>query len=127
MKPVTHKKSKAVLAALLLVIIVAPYLSGCAASVKAYDRNAYPFDTSRVATVRIEMLDKDWEQLPKMLPLGKRNIFLIPLILLSSSFMYAFDKHAVLIDAKQKISQVVNFKPIIFSKGDNLERIFLEY
>lgn len=73
------------------------------------------------------MLDKDWEHLPQMLPLGKRNVFLIPLILLSSSFMYSFDKQDVLIDAKQKISQVVNFKPIIFSKGDHLERIFLEY
>ena len=55
------KKSKTILAALLLVIIITPYLSGCAVSVKADDRNAPPFDTSRVATVRIEMLDKDWE------------------------------------------------------------------
>jgi spore coat protein CotH len=55
------KKSKTILAVFLLAIIITPNLSGCAASEEPHDRYAYPFDTSRVATVRIEMLDKDWE------------------------------------------------------------------
>ena len=55
------KKSQTIIAALLLVIIITPNLSGCAVSVKTYDRNAYPFDISRVATARMEMLDKDRE------------------------------------------------------------------
>lgn len=75
----------------------------------------------------IIMLEKDWQHLPQMLPLAKRNISLVPLILMSSTFRYSFEKKAVLEDAKQKISQVFNFKPIIFSRGDDLEEIFLKY
>lgn len=55
-----RKKIATIISALLLIFITAPPLSGCATREVSYDRNAYPFDTTRVATVRIEMLDKDW-------------------------------------------------------------------
>lgn len=71
------------------------------------------------------MLDKDWEHFSTMLSLDKRNVSLIPLIIMSSTFIYSFDKANMIIDAKQKISRFVNFNPIIFSKGDRLEEAFL--
>ena len=70
------------------------------------------------------MLDKDWEHFSTMLSLDKRNVSLVPLIVMSSTFMYSFEKKDVIIDAKQKVSQLINFNPIIFSKGDRLEEAF---
>ncbi len=60
---VMWKQCKYISSGLLLLIILFICLSGCSAGEtgKEYDRYAPPFDTSRVATVRIEMLDKDWE------------------------------------------------------------------
>lgn len=58
-----RRQSKSILAALLLLIVAVTSVSGCAASStrSSGDPEIDPFDTSRVATVRIEMLDKDWE------------------------------------------------------------------
>ncbi|OGO00461.1 MAG: hypothetical protein A2Y90_05375 [Chloroflexi bacterium RBG_13_52_12] len=57
------KKTKSILAALLLLSVIATCAPGCTvtSSQKAFDRNAPPFDTGRVATIRIVMQEKDWE------------------------------------------------------------------
>ena len=57
------KNIKAILVVFLLFIVLATGVSGCAGSLsrKTYDLNASPFDTNRVATVRIVMKEKDWE------------------------------------------------------------------
>ena len=57
------EKSKPVLVAILLVIFIATSVSGCAVSParSGGDLKVDPFDTDHVATVRIEMLDKDCE------------------------------------------------------------------
>jgi len=62
---VLRKNIKAILVVFLLFIVLATGVSGCAGSLsrKTYDLNASPFDTSRVATVRIVMKEKDWESL----------------------------------------------------------------
>ncbi len=73
------------------------------------------------------MLDRDWEYLPEILPLGKRNISIVPLILVSSTFLYLFEKQEVIKDIGIKLSQRFNFTPILFSCGDNLEEAFLKY
>jgi spore coat protein CotH len=59
------QKSKVVLFTLLLLITLAPYLSGCAVSPDAYSGNPEinPFYTDRVATVRIVMPENDWQSL----------------------------------------------------------------
>ena len=72
------------------------------------------------------MLDKDWEYLPNILLLEKRNVSLIPLILISSTFLYSFEKQKVIKDIEIKLSQVFNLNPILFSRGDNLEECFLK-
>jgi spore coat protein CotH len=56
-------KIKAVLSLLLLLILIAACLPGCStAMLKASSgRNAHPFSTDHVATVRILMQEKDWD------------------------------------------------------------------
>jgi hypothetical protein len=58
-----RQKSKSIPAGLLLLIIIATSFSGCSVSQASGTGNPEvdPFDTSRVAKIRIEMLDKDWE------------------------------------------------------------------
>jgi spore coat protein CotH len=60
-----RKKITAIIAALLLIIIVAPYASGCKVSPAAHsgDPTVDPFYTDRVATVRIVLPEDDWEAL----------------------------------------------------------------
>ena len=57
------KKTKSILAALLLLSVIATCAPGCTVTSgqKVFDRNAPPFDTGRVATIRIVMQEKDWE------------------------------------------------------------------
>jgi hypothetical protein len=57
------EKSKSILAAILLVIVIAASVSGCGVSParSSGNPNVDPFITDRVATVRIVMKDKDWE------------------------------------------------------------------
>ena len=59
------KKGKSILAALLLVIIIVTSISGCAVSPASGtgDPSIDPFDTDRVATVRILIKETDWESL----------------------------------------------------------------
>lgn len=78
-------------------------------------------------TLIVIMLDKEWQHLRAMLPLEKRNISLIPLILISSTFLYSFEKKEVVKDVKIKLSKMFNFTPIVFSRGDNLEEVILKY
>lgn len=77
-------------------------------------------------TLIVIMLDKDWQNLAIMLPLEKRNISLIPLILISSTFLSSFQKQEVLVDTKIKLSKLFNLTPILLSCGDNLEEVFLK-
>ncbi|MDP2941117.1 MAG: DUF58 domain-containing protein [Candidatus Omnitrophota bacterium] len=79
-----------------------------------------PDDSSLI----VLMLDKDWEYLPLMLPLEKRNVSLVPLILVSSTFQYAFDQRELVRDIKTKISKQYKISPIVISRGDNLQEIF---
>jgi len=76
------------------------------------------------STLIVIMLDKDWKYMPIMLPLEKRNISLIPLILISSTFQYVFEKKEVVKDIRIKLSKTFGFNPITFSRGDNLEEVF---
>lgn len=78
-------------------------------------------------SVVVIMLDRDWEYLPIMLPLEKRNISLIPLVLISSTFKYVLESQEIIEDVKTKLSQAFNVTPIFFSRKDNPEEVFLNY
>jgi len=77
------------------------------------------------STLILIMSDKDWSYLPALLPLEKRNISLLPLILLSSSFLYPDKKAQAPLEARARLSRVFKFNPIFFSRGDDLEEVFL--
>jgi uncharacterized protein (DUF58 family) len=70
------------------------------------------------------MLDKDWESLPRILSLEKRNISFIPLVLLSSTFLDHNQKQKDIKNLNMDLPQVFDIKPVFFSCGDNLEEIF---
>jgi uncharacterized protein (DUF58 family) len=76
-------------------------------------------------SVVVIMLDRDWDILPAMLPLEKRNISLIPLVLISSTFKYSLNTPEMVKDVKIKLSQAFNFTPVFFSRKDNPEEAFL--
>lgn len=82
-----------------------------------------PGDTNLI----VIMLDTDWEYLSSMLLLRKRNINVIPLVVISSTFLNPFDKEKIVKDIGIKISPTFNLTPIFFSQGDNLEEFFLGY
>jgi uncharacterized protein (DUF58 family) len=75
-------------------------------------------------TLIIIMSDKDWEYMPAMLPLAKRNISLVPVILLSSTFLRAFEQKDFFRDVQAKTAQALEYAPIIIGRQDNLEEVF---
>ncbi len=78
-------------------------------------------------TLIVITLDKDWQELPASLPLDKRNISIIPLILISSSFIDPSatpDKAKIIYDANINFENLLNLNPVFFSRGDNLEDVF---
>ena len=81
----------------------------------------------RNSNLIVIMPDTDWDFLPEMLSLERRDVSLIPLILISSTFLYLADKKEITDYVKVKLSSRFNFNPILFSRGDNLEEVFLKY
>jgi len=77
------------------------------------------------STLIVIMLDQDWEFLPAMLALKARNISVIPLVLVASSFLYPSGVHKVMEFPQIKLPEGIDFSPIFFSCGDNLEEDFL--
>lgn len=78
------------------------------------------------STLIVIMTDSDWGFFQSLSLLGKRNISIIPLILISSTFLYPANKQNIAREVEMKISPIVNVKPIFFSRGDNLEECFLK-
>ena len=81
-----------------------------------------PNDSSLI----VIMLDQDWEFLPAMLSLKARNISLVPLILIASSFLHPSEKQKIIKYPEMELPQGFDFAPIFFSCGDNLEQDFIK-
>ena len=82
-----------------------------------------PSDSSLI----VIMLDTDWDCLPAMVSLEKRNVSLIPLILVSSSFLSLPVQQRTIKDIGIKLPRMADFSPIFFFQGDNLGEDFLKY
>jgi uncharacterized protein (DUF58 family) len=80
----------------------------------------------RDSNLIVIMLDKEWNNLPTMIPMEKRNVSLLPLILVSSTFLYSIENQEVVKDVRMKVAKAYNISPILISRGDNLEEIFLK-
>ncbi|MGD0336435.1 MAG: DUF58 domain-containing protein [Candidatus Omnitrophota bacterium] len=72
-------------------------------------------------------LDTEWENLLRTIPLRTRNISVIPLILLSSTFLYSFGTAKFLNDVKIKLFSTLKLNPLFFLKGENPEEAFIKY
>jgi uncharacterized protein (DUF58 family) len=70
------------------------------------------------------MPDTDWEFLPSMLLLEKRDISIIPFVVMSSTFLYPSDKQRILKDTGIKFTPTHSLNPLFFCRGDNLEEVF---
>jgi len=81
-----------------------------------------PNDSSLI----VIMLDQDWEFLSAMLSLKAKNISLIPLVLLASSFMHTDGEEKIARFPQAKLPEGFDFAPIFFARGDNLEHDFLK-
>jgi len=77
------------------------------------------------STLIIIMLDRDWDKVIQLLPLAKRDIFFIPLVLVASTFQYGVKDRAVLDEIKITLARKMNLQPIMFACGDNLREVFL--
>jgi len=73
------------------------------------------------------MLDREWKYFPTLLPLEKRDLTLMPLIMISSTFVSIFGDKEVIRGTKIQFSKMFNFTPLFISRGDNLEKTFLVF
>jgi uncharacterized protein (DUF58 family) len=81
-----------------------------------------PNDSSLV----VVMSDQDYKDLPHIVSLYTRGVVLIPLIVVSETFLPDSDKRKVARQAKIKILNLVNMQQAkFFSQGDNLSEIFI--
>jgi len=80
-----------------------------------------PNDSSLVAVIS----DQDYTDLPRMLSLYGRGVSLIPLIVVSDTFLPDQDKKKLMRQTKIRVSNLVNMHAKFFSQGDNLSEIFI--
>jgi uncharacterized protein (DUF58 family) len=83
-----------------------------------------PDDTTLIVIATVE----DLGYIAQMLPLGKGNISLVPLVLISSTFLSPYDKLEkadILKDAKIHSTGLSNFTPVFFTCGVNPQESFL--
>ncbi len=76
------------------------------------------------STLIVIMLDKDWPALSHILELTQRDVSVIPVLLVSSTFLFCFDNQEVTRDINIKLLQAGKFKPVLISCKDNLEEAF---
>ncbi len=81
-----------------------------------------PNDSSLV----VVMSDQDYQDLPHIVSLYTRGVVLIPLIVISDTFLPDSDKRKVSRQTKIKVLNLVNMQQAkFFSQGDNLSEIFI--
>jgi len=77
------------------------------------------------STLIIIMLDEDWQYLPALLAAEKRDVSLIPVVLIASSFLYQSAEQRVIKNAQFRFPKGSKFAPIFISCGEDLEGAFL--
>jgi len=70
------------------------------------------------------MRDKDWDSFLSVLAQEKKEIGIVPVIIISSSFFYEYETKEYAAELKMKLNNKFNFDPIIVSCGDDMELIF---
>lgn len=79
------------------------------------------------SSVIVIMPDTQWEFLPSMLLLEKRDTVIIPLVVISSTFSRHPGTQSMPQAAGVKFAPASGLRPIFFRRGDNLEEVFKYY
>ncbi|MFH1641017.1 MAG: DUF58 domain-containing protein, partial [Candidatus Omnitrophota bacterium] len=85
------------------------------------ERSRYVPNNSNLFLV---MLDKDWGYMTRILELMERDIDIIPVLLISSTFLQSFDHKEVSMDINIKLAQNWAVKPILITCRASLEEAF---
>jgi uncharacterized protein (DUF58 family) len=80
-----------------------------------------PNDSSLVVVIS----DQDYKDLSRMVSLYSRGVSLIPLIVVSDTFLPVADKKKAVHQTKIRVSNLVNMPAKFFSQGDNLSEVFI--
>lgn len=80
-----------------------------------------PSDSTLVVIIQ----DGDWEYLSQILFLTKKNVSIIPIILVTASFLSESDENKFIKDTAMKLSYSYGLNPIFVSRQDNLEGLFV--
>jgi len=80
-----------------------------------------PDDSSLIAI----MLDSDWELLPQLVSLKKKNISIIPLIVNTGTFLVRADNQKATDAFRYRFAHAANIEPYFFSYGDDPEEKFM--
>ena len=80
-----------------------------------------PNDSSLVAV----MSDQDYTDLPRIVSLCSRGVSIIPLIVVSDTFLPVADKKKIILQTKIRVTNLVNMQAKFFSQGDNLSEVFI--
>lgn len=70
------------------------------------------------------MLDEDWRYIPRLLAMEKRDISLIPVVLIASSFFHHSAGERVIKNAQFRFPRGSRFTPIFVSCGQDLQSAF---
>lgn len=82
-----------------------------------------PNDSSLI----VILSDKDWQQMLSMLYLKARNVSLVPLIIVTSTFLTPTEKSRAIAEVQMKMPQGFGSAPIFFSRGESLEEPFYKF
>lgn len=79
------------------------------------------------SSVIVIMPDTEWEFLPSILLLEKRDIAVIPLVIVSSTFLHPAGTQPIARAEAIKLTPASGLHPIFFRRGDSLEEAFAYY
>lgn len=82
---------------------------------------------SNDSSLIVIMQEDDWKYIPAILSLQKRNVSLVPLILLGSTFLSGTENGMAANEAKLRLSHTLDFNTRFFYRGANLEEAFIKY
>ena len=70
------------------------------------------------------MQDKDWDAFLSVMSQETKDLGIMPVILISSSFLYEYETSGYAAELKVKLYNKFKFNPVIVSCGDDLEQVF---
>lgn len=74
----------------------------------------------------VVMTEEDYIHMPLILSLENKKVSVLPLIIITSTFLYPFDSQRITKEVKLKFAKLFHFNPKFFSCGDKIEETFVK-